>query len=157
VSLILPIHAVSANWSVDESYPQDITVIMTTMYSLFLSYISAQALCDHSGLTHYVTETRANNSMHLGRLLLIHIFFLLRELVNITERSGKVVNAHSSYSGVPGFIPPPRQSAMLIEGFRRFTQSLQANAGIYLKLRHYHFLLNPFPFIIIHLSPYHRL
>jgi hypothetical protein len=88
------------------------------MYSLFLSYISAQALCDHSCLTHYVTETRANNIMHLVRLLLLHMLFLL---VNITERSGKVVNAHSSFSGVPGFIPLPRQSAMLIEGFRRFT------------------------------------
>jgi hypothetical protein len=81
VSLILPIHAAVANWSVDESYPQDITVI-TIRRSLSLSLTSAQAQSDHSGLTRYVTVRRANNDKNLGLMSLLQMFFLLRVLAN---------------------------------------------------------------------------
>jgi hypothetical protein len=46
------------------------------------------------------------------------------------ERRGRVVNPPASYPGGPEFKSRPRRSAMLIEAFRGFRQSLQANAGI---------------------------
>jgi hypothetical protein len=36
----------------------------------------------------------------------------------------------ASYSGGPGFKSRPLKAAILIEGFRSFPQSLQANTGI---------------------------
>jgi hypothetical protein len=48
----------------------------------------------------------------------------------VTERRGLVVNIPASYSGGHGFKSRPRPSAILIEGFRGFPQSLQTNAGI---------------------------
>jgi hypothetical protein len=47
----------------------------------------------------------------------------------MTERCGGVVNT-PSYSGGPGFDSWPWQQAILIEVFRCFPQSHQANAGI---------------------------
>jgi hypothetical protein len=47
-----------------------------------------------------------------------------------------------------------RKPAILIEAFRGFSQALQANST--LKLGHDGFLPNPFQFIIIHISLYHR-
>jgi hypothetical protein len=46
------------------------------------------------------------------------------------ECLGRVVKAPTSYSGGPGFDSRPARAAILIEVFRGFPQSLQANAGI---------------------------
>jgi hypothetical protein len=46
-----------------------------------------------------------------------------------TEHRGRVVNT-PSYSGCPGFDSRSRQPPILIDDFRGFPQSLQANAGI---------------------------
>jgi hypothetical protein len=45
-----------------------------------------------------------------------------------TKRRGRVVNTPTSYSGGPGFDYRSRRPAILIEVFRGFPQSLQANA-----------------------------
>jgi hypothetical protein len=47
-----------------------------------------------------------------------------------TERRGWVVNTPASYSEGPSFKIRPRRLAMLIEVFRGFTQSLQANSSL---------------------------
>jgi hypothetical protein len=71
-----------------------------------------------------------------------------------TKCHGWVVNTPASYSGGPGFNSWPWWLAILIDVFRGFPQSLQAN--ITLKLGHDCFLPISFQFIIIHFSPYHR-
>jgi hypothetical protein len=48
----------------------------------------------------------------------------------INERRGRAVNTPTSYSGGPAFDSRSRGPAILIQGFRGFPQSLQANAGI---------------------------
>jgi hypothetical protein len=47
-----------------------------------------------------------------------------------TDCCGRVVNAPTLYSEGPALDSRPRQRAILIEGFRGFPQSLQANSGI---------------------------
>jgi hypothetical protein len=46
-----------------------------------------------------------------------------------TERRGRVVNTHNSYSG-GGFDSRPRRPAILPDDFRGLPQSLQANVGV---------------------------
>lgn len=59
MNLILSIHAVFANWTVDESCPEDITGRPSnndTLYSLFLTVFLIETLRtqpNHSSLTHY--------------------------------------------------------------------------------------------------------
>ena len=51
MNLILSIHAVFANWTVDESCPEDITGRPSnndTLYSLFLTECLLLKLCGHS-------------------------------------------------------------------------------------------------------------
>jgi hypothetical protein len=45
-----------------------------------------------------------------------------------TERRGRVLNIPASYSGGAGFDSRPQPPAILIDIFRSFPQSLQANA-----------------------------
>jgi hypothetical protein len=81
----------------------------------------------------------------------------LEEKRSTTERRSRVVNTPASYSRDPGFKSLLRRPAILIEVVRGFPQSLHVNArDSTLKLGHDHFLPDPFQFIIIHLSPYHR-
>jgi hypothetical protein len=47
-----------------------------------------------------------------------------------TELRGRVVNTPASYSGGTGYKCRPGRPAILIGGFRGFSQFLQANAGI---------------------------
>jgi hypothetical protein len=46
------------------------------------------------------------------------------------EHRGRVLNTPASYSGGPEYKSRLRRPAILIEGFRGFSQSLQANVGI---------------------------
>jgi hypothetical protein len=50
--------------------------------------------------------------------------------LSLSERRCRIVNNPASYSGGTGFKSRPRRTAILIEVFRGFPQSLQANAGI---------------------------
>jgi hypothetical protein len=69
-----------------------------------------------------------------------------------TERRGRVFNTPASYWVSPGSKSQPRRTAILIEVFSGFPQTVQANSGnTALKFCHYPFLPNPFLFIIIHL------
>jgi hypothetical protein len=67
-----------------------------------------------------------------------------------------VFKTHASYSGGPGFMSQPCDCL----SWSRFlvVSSVPPGEcqGTTLKFSHDHFLLNPFQFIIIHLSPYHR-
>jgi hypothetical protein len=49
---------------------------------------------------------------------------------SVIERHGRVVKTPTSYSGGPGFDSRTRRPDILIEVFRAFPQSLQANVGI---------------------------
>jgi hypothetical protein len=48
----------------------------------------------------------------------------------VTERRGRVHNTPASYSGGLGFKSQHWRPAILIEGFRGFSQFFQANVGI---------------------------
>jgi hypothetical protein len=54
----------------------------------------------------------------------------------VTERLGPVGNTPASYSGGPGFKFRDGDRLSLLRFFRSFSQSLQANAGIVLKITH---------------------
>jgi hypothetical protein len=73
-----------------------------------------------------------------------------------TKRHGWVVSTPTSYSGGLGFDSRPWRLSILIEVLWFFSVTLGEGRDSTLKLGHDHFVPNPFQFIIIDLSSYHR-
>jgi hypothetical protein len=81
---------------------------------------------------------------------------IVSQLVKKIHRILRNRNVHYLFTKGPVFKSQSRRRAMLIEVFVVFLSPSGRIPAYCLKLDHELFVPNSFPFIVIHLSPYHR-